>query len=366
MRFCYSTIRRFWESPSPTSRTVLKPPLLLFILGSLFAFSCGGGSSSNLSRVNRTAALSAAPPTIDFGDVLVGGSSDLITILKNGGADTVTISKVAVSGTGFTVDAPSVPFTLKAGQTANLSTKFSPQSDGSMNGSLSVTGLTSQATSGGSDTEVATVTLQGSGVSQTLAASPASVSFGEVAVGSNSTQQVELSLSLPSTAGTSSTPIDVSSATISGKGFSFASSFLPATLTGNQVVTYSIRFTPPAAGSFSGSISFISDASNSPMVVELSGTGVIPTQTVGLAWDPPAPESGVTVEGYNIFRGDAVSSSCSGVNFSQVGSTSGVNSTSFSDKTVLGDHTYCYEVTSVSNSGESSPSNVVQAVVPSS
>jgi hypothetical protein len=149
--------------------------------------------------------------------------------------------------------------TLTAGQTATFNIAFTPTTTGSVTGSLSVV---SNATN-----SPATVSLSGTGVSLLLAASPASLSFGNVTVGSSKSQTVTFTNS-----GTAS--VTVSQANLTGSGFSTSGLSLPLTLNAGQTATFNVAFAPTTTGSVTGSLSVVSNATNSPATVSLSGSGV--------------------------------------------------------------------------------------------
>jgi hypothetical protein len=133
----------------------------------------------------------------------------------------------------------------------------------------------------------------------------------------------------------------------------------PVTVNAGKSVNYSVSFDPQATGSVPGSISFVSDASNSPSDQTLSGNGSGPGNpsghSVSLNWDP----SSSTVTGYNIYRGTQ-----SGGPYTKLNSAL-LSTTSYSDGTVQSGTTYYYVATAV-NSGnvESSYSNQATAAVP--
>jgi len=187
------------------------------------------------------------------------------------------------------------------------------------------------------------------GNAATLAASPSTIGFGSVTMGGSS------SLTGTLTAGASA--LTVSSASWNGQGYSVSGINFPVALTAGQSVHYTVSFSPQVSGAASGSISFISDASNSPTMQTLTGTG---TQSVArgvdLSWDP-SPSS---VIGYNIYRGTAP-----GGPYPLKLNSSPQPGTSFSDNTVLSGTTYYYVATSVdTNSVESSHSNQLTMVIP--
>ena len=72
----------------------------------------------------------------------------------------------------------------------------------------------------------------------------------------------------------------VSQARVTGTGFSFTGLTLPLTLTAGQVVVFNVSFAPTAAGNVTGNLSLTSNARDSPTLVSLSGTGVVPVLAV--------------------------------------------------------------------------------------
>jgi fibronectin type 3 domain-containing protein len=115
-----------------------------------------------------------------------------------------------------------------------------------------------------------------------------------------------------------------------------------------------VTFAPAATGSVSGSISVVSNATNSPLSVPLSGSAVA-THSVNLSWTA----STSTVVGYNVYR-----SSQSGGPYTILDSSLIANTT-FTDTTVQAGQTYYYVTTAVdTNNVESVFSNQVSAAVP--
>jgi hypothetical protein len=100
-----------------------------------------------------------------------------------------------------------------------------------------------------------------------LSAAPASISFGNVQVGTNQSQSDTLS----NTGGTSLT---ITQAAVTGTGFSTTGLNLPLTLGPGQSTTFSIVFNPQSAGSASGNLALTNDGSTSPLNIALSGTAV--------------------------------------------------------------------------------------------
>ena len=173
--------------------------------------------------------------------------------------------------------------------------------------------------------------------------------FGSVLLGNSANQTVKLS-----NTGTSS--VSVSAANFTGSGFSLTGSTLPLAIAAGASQNVTITFTPQTSGSASGTVSFVSNATNSPAVVSLSGSGTQPVQhSVTLSWSA----STSTVAGYFVYRGTV-----SGGPYTKLQSSSQPGLT-YVDSTVQSGTTYYYVVTAVDSSGnESANSNQATAVVP--
>jgi len=118
-----------------------------------------------------------------------------------------------------------------------------------------------------------------------------------------------------------------------------------------------VTFAPQAAGSSNGSISFASNANNSPANQNFTGTGGAAAQqhTVSLSWTA----STSSVSGYNVYRGTQ-----SGGPYSRV-NPSLRTLTTYSDSTVASGQVYYYVATAVDSSlTESAFSDEVVAVIP--
>jgi fibronectin type 3 domain-containing protein len=143
---------------------------------------------------------------------------------------------------------------------------------------------------------------------------------------------------------------------ISGAGYTASGVQTGQILTPGQVATLSVTFTPATAGLLQGSVTLTSNATNSPVTITLSGTGVqAVTHSVTLTWTASAS----TVSGYNVYK-----SSVSGGPYAKVNSTL-VVATTYVDSAVSSGQIYYYVVTSVDSTGvESAYSAEVSATVP--
>ena len=203
------------------------------------------------------AALTVTPTTIAFGSVAVGSEQTQTVHVENTGNETATISKLTISGTGVSVSGMTAPATLAAGQTANLTVTYKPVAAGTLTASLAIA-------SNATDTNVV-VGINATATSSTLAATPSSVSFGNVAVGSDTTQTIRLQ-----NIGTSQVTISAITASVSSIAISGVT--LPIKLASGTSATLTAGYKPTAAGSVTGKITVTSNAVGSPTIVDLSAT----------------------------------------------------------------------------------------------
>ena len=191
--------------------------------------------------------------------------------------------------------------------------------------------------------------LSGIGVKQSLqlSANPSALAFGNVTQGSSSKQSVTLT-------NTGNSSMTVSNLTATGSYFSLSGLTMPVSLASGQTANFSVAFAPTTTGVFSGSVSVASTASNSPLSIPLSGSGVA-AHKANLTWAP----STSAVSGYNVYRGTQ-----KGGPYTKE-TSSLVPGTTYTDLTVQTGLTYFYVLTSVqSNGAESAYSSEVPATIP--
>ena len=213
--------------------------------------------------------LGASPSSVSFGQVTVGASSTVPVVLTNLRSYKVKISAFQATGSGFSVTGPALPITLSAGQSITLQSTFVPPSAGMSAGSVFISGPNLNVPLTGMGTTTTTVGQ--------LSVGPTPLNFGNVTVGTTGTQPVTLSASGAS--------VTVSSDTSSNPQYVLKGASFPFTIPAGQSVQYTVSFTPTGGGTVSGSLSFTSNASNSPNVT-LSGTGTIAAGQLSVA---PAP-----------------------------------------------------------------------------
>ena len=312
--------------------------------GNLAIGSDASNPTLNIALSGTAAApgsITATPAGLSFGSVQTGSVSSLSETITNSGNSSVTVSQLASSSASYTVSGIAPPVTLTPGQNYTFKVAFAPTAGGSSSGTLTLSSNASNPT--------LSIPLSGTGTTPgSLGVNPSSINFGNVVVGTKQTQTATLSAT--------SAPVTVSSAGMVGSEFAISGLTFPFTLAAGSTATFNVTFTPQVSGSTSASVSFASNATNSPVVEALSGSGTpAPQHSVALSWNA----STSTVAGYNVYRG-----SVSGGPYAKVSSAPDV-STTYSDGSVQAGQTYYFVVTAVDGTGvESVYSNEVKAVIP--
>jgi hypothetical protein len=95
--------------------------------------------SSSTSSSSSSLLLNASSTSLNFGNVgISSGGSDQYVTLTNAGTANITISKVAVAGTGFTAGGSSAGITLSPNQTTTIRATFDPSATGKFSGTVTV------------------------------------------------------------------------------------------------------------------------------------------------------------------------------------------------------------------------------------
>ncbi len=206
-----------------------------------------------------TPQLVCSSTRLKFGWVAVGTSESQLVVLTNTGSTPVALAGVAVVGAEFNTLGTGLPKSLAAGQTATVKVTFAPTAAGWVAGRLI---FSSNATN-----PSLILTIRGTGVKkEPVTASPASLSFGQVPVGTTAKLTVNLTNHCLCTQTLSALQV------VDGV-FAVTKPALPLTLTRGQTMAMTVTFTPAAAGPNGGSVMI-----DGPFVnVPLSGTGTATT-----------------------------------------------------------------------------------------
>jgi hypothetical protein len=262
--------------------------------------AAGSPHAVTLEGIGSGPVAALSPASLSFSSIAVGTSSSPQTItLSNSGNITLSISSIQTSGDYSQTN--NCPSGLAAGATCTISITFSPTTTGTRNGSLTIT----DDATGSPQAE----TLTGSGLGAAVALSATNVSFSAIAVGtSSSLHPVTLSNS-------GNIPVNIRSIQVTGDYRQ--TNNCPAALAVSASCTVSVTFTPATTGTRNGSLAINDNATGSPQVATLTGSGV----DFGLSASPSSVtvKAGVTaVYGLTVspiggaFDG-AVQLSCSGL-----------------------------------------------------
>jgi len=223
------------------------------------------------------AQINVAPTSLSFGNVAVSANSSPETfVVTNEGSQERTISRVYSSIPEYSVVGPAMPLTLAAHASASFQVTFSPNSALSFSGDIIVSMKDSQRRG-----STVFVPVNGTGIAAVgtppptylLSVSAASLTFANTLVGSSASQTISLTNS-----GTGA--VTISQATLTGSGFALSGLTGTVTLTAGNSLMLTVSFAPSTMGTVTGSLTVVSNATNSPATISLSGTGIQPQISV--------------------------------------------------------------------------------------
>ena len=212
--------------------------------------------------------LVSSATNLKFGGVSLGNKETQVIVLTNVGTSSVTLSAISVSGSEFSASGPKIPLIVEKGASVAVDITFAPTVSGWVERQLT---FTSNAT----DPELV-VHIVGRGVtSEPLVAVPASLSFGNVTVGSEAT----LGVSVTNSSSSAQTILGFQAV---GIGFSISDPPGPVVLDPGKTIKLNIAFAPKLAGLSAGSLFVYGPALDVP----LSGTGTAATVAGQLSITP--------------------------------------------------------------------------------
>ena len=121
-----------------------------------------------------------------------------------------------------------------------------------------------------------TALLPGAAQAQTLTATPASVGFGTVAVGTKNTQTVQVKNG-------GSKSVTINSAAVGGNGLSVSGLTTPLTLASGATHSFTLAFLPIVTGSVSGSVTLKNSSGTALAKITVTGAGGTPTRTLHIS-----------------------------------------------------------------------------------
>ncbi len=233
------------------------------------------GKIQKLGNIAITA-ITVQPAAIDFGNVIVGQSSNQNVVVTNQSTSGGTLSgNITISGSDFSIVSGGGSYSLSPGLSRTVTVRFSPSAATTRTGTLSISHNATNQTS------PTNVSLSGAGAGPTITVSTTSLpSFGNVAINTSSTPQSYTVSGSNLTANiviTAPTGFQVSRNQTSG----FTTSSITLEQSGGSVDSTSIwaRFSPTEARSYSDTIRHTSTGATTQNVA-VSGTGTPPPQMV--------------------------------------------------------------------------------------
>jgi MYXO-CTERM domain-containing protein len=214
-----------------------------------------------LSGTGVSPTLSVNPTTLAFGNVPVGTNATLTLTVSNTGVGTLSISNISKSGPGAAAYS-FTPSTLDVleGQSKVVTLVFSPAAEGPTTATLNLT--TNDAAN-----PIVAISLSGTGARATASLSTSTLAFGSVRTGTSQQKTVTIT-------NTGTSPLIISSAPSVMAPFGYVG---PSTLTlnPNSSFDFQVSFAPTDEINYSGTLVFTSNASNSPTVLTLTGSGTL-------------------------------------------------------------------------------------------
>ena len=221
-----------------------------------------------------TPVISVTPASRDFGTVAVGSSQDLQFRVENAGAGTLSGSASVPSGPFSMVGDAS--YSLTAGQTRDVTVRYTPPVAGSHSATVTFTG---------GDGTTRPVLGTGEGVAPIISVTPASHNFGTVTVGVHADRDFTVENTGGGTlTGSASVPAPFS--VLSGESYS---------LTAGQTQTVTVRYGPTSEGYHSDNVAFTGAAGATRQV---SGTAEEEPPTISVT--PASQDFGTVTVGSSL------------------------------------------------------------------
>ena len=259
----------------------------------------GSPQTVTLTGTGVAGAIGITPTALTFGSQAVGTTSAGQTVtVSNNGNFPLFFSSIVTSGDFAGATLAQCPSIGEEAAPCVFSITFKPTATGTRTGAITFTD-----TGTGSPQ---TVTLTGTGTpgTATVTVTPSSLAFGTQAL---TTSSAPLSVTVTNT---STGPVNFTGFTVSGEEAGDFAVPLPSssagcsatgTLAAGASCMIHVVFTPQAAGARTGTLNIADNATGSPQMVALSGTGVV--STVIITVPPGGSTTATTVSGGTAYYG---------------------------------------------------------------
>jgi hypothetical protein len=233
-------------------------PAALALTGSVTPIVASAPNSGSVLATYSLTQGALTFPNTSVGDV----STPQTVTLTNTGTQTLEVSGM-LAPADFSV--ASACQTLLFGQSCTIAVRFTPG-----NGSTAAVRTGTLEIQSNAANSLEYISLLGASVAAPLTVAPTALDFGTVAVGTSDQLGVTVT-------NTSATPITFISATTDAAAYSVGEGTCPAdgsTLAAGASCTLDVTFAPTASGTSTGTLTLATDATQLPLTVALTGTGV--------------------------------------------------------------------------------------------
>lgn len=260
-------LRKTWKTkPSCVARAAVL--FTRFLLGALGIFSTG--EATLLATTPTIGTLDLSPTSISFGSVAVGSSHTTSVTIRNSGSASITISATSVSGSGFSVSGLTAPKTIAGGTYTIFTAKFAPTAAGSVSGSLKIT------SNARNSSVIYALSGTGTAVSPSISATPSSISFGNVPVGTTNTQTIQIK-------NISSQSVSITGTSLNVSGYHVSGLTVPLTLAAGATTHFNLAFTPSSAVLIKGTLTVNLNSPRPALPISISGTGTAATRSLSVS-----------------------------------------------------------------------------------
>ena len=234
--------------------------------------------------------IDVTPASLDFGDVEIGQTADMVVTIANSGDADLNVSSLSVDNSVFTIETPIAPAVIAPNGSQDVTLRFAPAAEGSQSGILDIV-------SDDADEATVSIALHGNGttpppVEPEIDVTPTSLDFGDVEMGQTADLQVTISNS-------GIADLNVSSITSDNALFTVETAVTPAVIAPSGSVDVTIQFAPDSEGAAIGTLTIASDDTDEPSVdVSLDGNGTT----------PPPQEPDITVSTLSVDFGNVAPS----------------------------------------------------------
>ena len=234
--------------------------------GTLLITDNASGSPQTVTLTGTgTPPVALSATTLSFAQQAVGLTSAAQTVmLTNAGQTALKLASIAASG-DF-AETNTCGSSLAAGTMCNIAVTFTPTAAGTRTGTLTITDNAMGSPQ--------TVALTGVGIAPAVTLSATTLSFAQQALGSTSAAQTV-------------TLTNSGQAALAIAAFSASGDFAQTNTCGSSLVAgatcnIAVTFTPTATGTRNGILTITDNATGSPQVVALSGSGITPVPVATL------------------------------------------------------------------------------------